>query len=181
LPAQVVEGVMLYLNGFASPNCDGEANFDSLQCQGRLWRFLAIQAAWTVCIIPLNVFIVTPDSLWAPGIQKAADECCDTSLRRLRILPWLLLVPVTLMTLNTFIFWTVLWDELSDSNGAAVVVHFVTCLVCFCLGTALLLWSRILHESFALLFRGARWCGGGEQQSGTDDEEAEAIGESLRR
>lgn len=149
---QAVEGAMLFAEPYPSPNChQGDGAYTSLQCQTRIWRFLAIQAAWTVCILPLNIFIVTPDAVWAPGVQTAAVRYGDISLQRLRLLPWILLFPVSLVTLNTFVFWCVLWDEVAVGLEHWFVLHFAVCVLCFALGVWLLLWSRVLHESFAVV------------------------------
>ena len=156
---QVAAGVMLYLSGFeGSPDCQAvvgqdDGRFNTLQCQGRIWRFLAIQVAWEVCIVPLSILIVTPDMMWAPGVQKAAALYKDVAVQRFAVLPWALLPATAVLTINTFLFWSVLWDEVAEGHGTVVIVHFIVCIMCSFTGLAVLIWSRVLQESFSLVFQ----------------------------
>jgi len=152
---QVVEGIGLYLDGFQdSPDCQ-DGRFDTLRCQGRIWRFLAIQAAWTLWIIPTCLLIVTPDMAWAPASQQAAARLGDVYIQKLALLPWLVAAMLPILAVNTFLFWCVLWDETAEDRGVVVVVHFAVCLLATGLGLATLFWSKILQNSLTSLLQ---WC-----------------------
>eukprot|EP00951_Prasinocladus_malaysianus_P021928 scaffold182370_cov28-Prasinocladus_malaysianus.AAC.1 len=94
------------------------------------------------------VVLVMPSFLWSPIVERSARRLNDISLMRQLKLPRMLL---PLILINAIVMAMFFWSLLSEAAGNNVMVQYVyvaLSLVAVVYGLAMLLWSRLLQDTW---------------------------------